>query len=135
MSVKYSLLFGCAQSMWKFLGQGLKLHHSSNPSFYGDSISSLTHCATRAHHKLQSYFAVLWSVMKLFFFSHVYWPMFTLLCSAWFGFCPFSCWMFFLLICRTALHILDFYWHGWSYAFRYLLQVCDLSIQFFNDTC
>ena len=38
---------GCACSMWKFPGQGLKLCHSSNWSLGSDNARSLTCCATR----------------------------------------------------------------------------------------
>ena len=38
-------------SMRKFLGQGLNLCHSSNPSSYSDNIGSLTPGATRELHK------------------------------------------------------------------------------------
>ena len=37
---------GCARGMWKFLGQGLNLHHSSNPGHCGDNPGSLPSCAT-----------------------------------------------------------------------------------------
>ena len=34
------------QGMWKFLGQGLNLHHSSDPGRCSDNVRSLTFCAT-----------------------------------------------------------------------------------------
>ena len=34
-------------SMWKFLGQGLNLHHNNDPSHCSDSARSLIHCITR----------------------------------------------------------------------------------------
>ena len=39
--------FGHTHSTCKFLGQGLKLHHSSNPSCCSDNAGSLTHYTTR----------------------------------------------------------------------------------------
>ena len=33
--------------MWKFPGQGLNPHHSSNPSHGSGNAGSLTHCTTR----------------------------------------------------------------------------------------
>ena len=39
--------FGCILSACKFLGQGLNLRHSSDPSHCRDSARSLTHCPTR----------------------------------------------------------------------------------------
>ena len=35
-------VFGQTHGMWKFLGQGLKLSHSSNPSHSSDNAESLT---------------------------------------------------------------------------------------------
>ena len=39
--------FGTAHIIWKFLGQGWSLHHSSNPSYCRDNARSLTRWATR----------------------------------------------------------------------------------------
>ena len=33
--------------MWTFLGQGLSLHNSSDPSCFSDNAGSLTHCTIR----------------------------------------------------------------------------------------
>ena len=43
------IVFGCTLSMWKFLGQGLNLRHSSDLSHCSDNWGSLTCCATREH--------------------------------------------------------------------------------------
>ena len=43
------LFFGCTCGMWKFLGQGLNSHHSSNQSHSGDNTGSLTCWATGEH--------------------------------------------------------------------------------------
>ena len=43
--------FSLTCNIWKFPGQGLNLHHSSNPSCCSDSIRSLTHCPTRQLHE------------------------------------------------------------------------------------
>ena len=37
----------CAYSIWKSLGQGMKSHHSSNPSCFSENAESLTHCTIR----------------------------------------------------------------------------------------
>ena len=39
--------FGCTHSIWKFLGQGSNLRHTSDLSCCNDNTRSLTHCATR----------------------------------------------------------------------------------------
>ena len=39
--------FCCTQGKWKFLGEGLKLHHSSHQSCYSDNARSSTFWATR----------------------------------------------------------------------------------------
>ena len=41
---KLFIFFGCAYGMWKFQGQGMNPHHSSNPSHCSDKASSLTLC-------------------------------------------------------------------------------------------
>lgn len=38
----FFFLIGCIQGMWKLLGQGSNLSHSSNPSHSGDNAGSLT---------------------------------------------------------------------------------------------
>ena len=43
----HSYFFNHAHSMWKFLGQGSNLCHSSNPSCCSGNAESLTCCATR----------------------------------------------------------------------------------------
>ena len=45
--IGFLFLFGCAQGMQNFLGQGLNPGHSSDPSHCSDNASSLNHCATR----------------------------------------------------------------------------------------
>lgn len=40
-------IFGCANSKWKFPGQGPKLCHSSHPNHGSDNAKSLTCCATK----------------------------------------------------------------------------------------
>ena len=41
-----SCCFGHAHIIWKFLGQGVNLHHSSNPNHFSDNTEFLTHCST-----------------------------------------------------------------------------------------
>ena len=57
--------------MWKFLGQGLNLCHSSNPSCHRDNARSLTYCATK------ELFVILISISLMTkdvdIFSCVYW--------------------------------------------------------------
>ena len=38
---------GCAWVMWKFPGQGMNLHQSSNLNHCCDNVRSLTHCAIK----------------------------------------------------------------------------------------
>ena len=45
----FLVLLGWTYVMQKFLGQGLNLHHSSNPSHCNDNAGSLTCCVTREH--------------------------------------------------------------------------------------
>ena len=40
----FFFFFGCAHSMWKFLGQGLNLHHSNDLRCFSDNTGSLAHC-------------------------------------------------------------------------------------------
>ena len=47
LSILYLCIFGHALSMWKFLGQGLNPHHSSNLGHCSDDTGSLTCCTTR----------------------------------------------------------------------------------------
>ena len=42
----YLLFFGCICGMWKFLGQGLNLCHTNNPSHCSNSAGSLACSAT-----------------------------------------------------------------------------------------
>ena len=49
----FSLFFGCSHGMWRFLGQGSNLGHSSSPDPCSDNARSLTHRATR---KLLAFF-------------------------------------------------------------------------------
>ena len=43
----FFFFFGCTHGMWKFLGQGLNLHHDSDPSHCSGDTRSLTYCITR----------------------------------------------------------------------------------------
>ena len=45
--VLFVCFFGCTHGLWKLLGQGLNLHHSSYPNQSSDIARSLTSCATR----------------------------------------------------------------------------------------
>ena len=47
LSFFFFLFFGHVHGMWKFLGQGLNLYHSSNPRHSGDNTDSLSHWAIR----------------------------------------------------------------------------------------
>ena len=42
----FYLFFAHTCGMWRFLGQGLNLHHSNHLGRYSDSTRSLTRCAT-----------------------------------------------------------------------------------------
>ena len=43
------VFFLAKHNMWKFLGQGLNLSHSSDPSHCSDHAGSLIHCSTELH--------------------------------------------------------------------------------------
>ena len=45
--VLFIYFFGCACGVWKFLGQGSNLCHSSNLSHCSDNARSLTFCTTK----------------------------------------------------------------------------------------
>ena len=65
-----------AQSMRKFLGQGLNPCHSSNPSHSSDNARSLTHCTTRElcyvhFYRYQNCMLLVFTVFELYFQSTV----------------------------------------------------------------
>ena len=53
------IFFGHTCSMWKFLGHGWNLHHSSDLSHSSDNARSLTHCTTKNSHVLIFYSEVM----------------------------------------------------------------------------
>ena len=44
--INSTFIFSGVHIIWKFPGQGLNLHHSSNPGHCSDDAASLTCCAT-----------------------------------------------------------------------------------------
>ena len=76
--------FWSAYSMWKFLGQGLNLHHSSNLSLYSDYTGSFTCCATREFLQFL-YFFILY--LTLFYkFPYIFYFIFPFILFIYFAF-------------------------------------------------
>ena len=81
------IFFGCTHDMWKLLGLGLNLYHSSDLNLSSDNTRSLTHYATRE----LLYFIFLTAVLEynvyMIQFSHlkqmVLWVDFSL--SLWYS--------------------------------------------------
>ena len=101
----FFFLFGCTHSMWKFLGQGWNLHHSSDLGCCRDNAGSLILWATGELLMLFNLIASDWCAFLVLPFSPIFLSFLYLFC--WLiNSISFSCLM---------IHLL---WAGWVDNYR-----------------